>query len=664
MTRGLLLSRELGFLRIGLAVPPLRIADIDFNVKSIIGMMHDAGRAGVQVLVFPEMAITAYTLGDLVQHRMLLSRAKEGLSRVMEEGREAPPMLVILGLPLEVNQQLFNCAAVLNGGRILGIVPKSYLPSYREFYEGRWFSPGKGFPVDHISLLGNTVPFGTDILFSLADIPDAVIGVEICEDLWVPLSPHEYQALTGATVLVNLSASNELISKADWRRTMIGSESGRCLAAYCYVSSGTGESSNDAVYGGDAIIAENGTILAESARLSPAPQLLIADVDLERLVHDRRLSNSFHLASRQEGKFRMTTAVVSDPLVDQLRRPLDAHPFVPRDPQQRAQRCREIFSMQVAALAQKLVSAGKAHLVLGVSGGLDSTLALLVAVKTMDYLGLPRQHVHAYSLPGFGTTARTRSNAVRLCRALGVSTEKVNIIHACRRHLRDLGHDGQPDIVFENVQARYRTEFLFNRANQLDGIVLGTGDLTEIAVGWCTFAGDHISHYHVNASVPKTLVRYLVKWVAEEEMPASPARKVLFDILQTPISPELLPPEEGKIRQKSEEIIGPVELIDFFLYLFVRSGTRPGKVLFLAEQARRAGLFDTRYTPEELVKWLKVFIGRFFASQFKRTCFPEGPKLGSVSLSPRSDWRMPSEAVARMWLEDVDAMQARLYGLD
>jgi NAD+ synthase (glutamine-hydrolysing) len=463
-------------------------------------------------------------------------------------------------------------------------------------------------------------------------------------------------------VLINLSASNEVLGKADWRRIMVSSESGRCIAAYCYVSSGIGESSNDVVYGGHAIIAENGTILQESRRMSADSQLLVSDIDLERLAHDRRVTTSFCDASRQPRTLRHVDTEVTDIPLVKLWRTLDPHPFVPADPARRAERCREIFSMQVAALAKKVSGANKTHVVLGVSGGLDSTLALLVAVKTMDFLKLPRTNVYAYSLPGFGTTQRTKSNAMGLCQALGVSFGRVNITRTCASHLKDLNHGCQEDVVFENVQARYRTEFLFNKANELNGIVVGTGDLTEVALGWSTFSGDQLSHYHVNASVPKTLVRYLVRWVADEELTNSPAQKVLYDILETPISPELLRPEKGKIAQRSEEVIGPVELADFYLYPFIRFGMRPGKILYLANEARKQGLFEGQYTLDDLHKWLESFIERFFANQFKRTCLPEGPKIGSVSLSPRGDWRMPSDAEAKLWLEDLEGMHLKLRG--
>jgi NAD+ synthase (glutamine-hydrolysing) len=653
------LSRDLGFMRIGAAVPVLRVADVDANVTEIIGLIRTAGREGVQALCFPELAITGYTLGDLVQQQALLTKAEEGLGKILAESSDIP-MVVIVGLPISFEQKIFNSAVVINSGRILGVLPKTYLPTYKEFYDERWFESGNNCHENVIELAGQQAPFGIDILFRLKGIDSTLLGVEICEDLWVPFAPHEYQSISGATVIFNLSASNEVLGKDDWRRTMLSSESGRCLAAYCYVSSSIGESSNDIVFGGHAIIAENGLMLEESQRLCREPQLIISDVDLERLAFDRRLANSFQESTRNARSFRIIETEIADISAAKLHRRLDPHPFVPTDPSLRTARCREIFSMQVGALSKKLTGAKKKHIVVGISGGLDSTLSLLAAVKTTDFLDLPRTSVHAFTLPGFGTTRRTRANATKLCKALGVSFEEVDIRRSCTSQLKDLKHAGKQDIVFENVQARYRTEFLFNKANEVDAIMLGTGDLTEVALGWSTFAGDQISHYHINISVPKTLVRFLIRWVAEEELHGSPAEKILIDILETPISPELLRPTNGLISQKSEEIIGPVELADFYLYRFIRFGMPPGKILFLANEVRKQGLFDHQYSLDDLYKWLKSFIVRFFANQFKRTCFPEGPKVGSVSLSPRGDWRMPSDAEPALWLEDLEAMYRKL----
>jgi NAD+ synthase (glutamine-hydrolysing) len=433
------------------------------------------------------------------------------------------------------------------------------------------------------------------------------------------------------------------------------------LGAYCYVSSSIGESSNDIVFGGHALVAENGVILDESPRLCRESQLLITDVNIERLDFDRRTAGSFQYASRYGKPFRIVETAAHDIVAAELFRNIDPHPFVPADPSTRAERCREIFSMQVGALCKKLKGAKKQNIVLGISGGLDSTLALLAAVKTLDFMGLPRTNIYAFTLPGYGTTRRTKNNATKLCESLNVSFAEVNITSSCASQLKDLGHSGSQDVVFENVQARYRTDFLFNKANELDAIMLGTGDLTEVALGWSTFAGDQVSHYHINVSVPKTLVRFLIRWVAEEELCHSPSEKVLNDILDTPISPELLrPSKKGQISQKSEDIIGPVELADFFLYPFIRFGMRPGKVLFLADFINRKGLFDRRYSLDELHKWLQSFLKRFFANQFKRTCMPEGPKVGSVSLSPRGDWRMPSDAEPGLWLKDLEEMYLRL----
>jgi len=657
----ILLNRDLGFLRIAAAVPELRVADVDFNVAAMLGMVKEAGSKGVQVLAFPEMSVTGYTIGDLVHQQALLAKAVDGLAR-LAAGSADSGMLIVAGLPMLIDQKVFNCAALLNGGQVLAIIPKTYLPAYKEFYESRWFVSSEDACSDTVHMGERAIPFGAGILVSLRGLPTAMLGVEICEDMWVPLAPHEYQALAGATVLLNISASNEVLAKAEWRRSMVTSESGRCAAACCYVSAGMGESSNDAVFGGHTLIAENGNLLAESGVFESKTGLTVSDIDVDRLVHDRMSLTSFRQSPGHLKPFRVIEANVNDVTASSLLRTIDPHPFVPGDPAKRTQRCRDIFAMQVAALAKKLTGSGIDRVVLGVSGGLDSTLALLVAARTMDYLKLPVKNVTACTLPGFGTTRRTRDNATDLCKALGVSFERVDITATCKAHMDDLGHDGREDVVFENIQARYRTEFLFNRANGLNAIMLGTGDLTEVALGWSTFSGDHMSHYDINVSIPKTLVQYLIRWVAEEELAGSPAQKILRDVLDTPISPELRRPVRGQISQRSEDVIGPVELADFYLYPFVRWGMRPGKILFIANEARKRKLFDGRYTLEELNRWLAVFINRFFANQFKRTCLPEGPKIGSVSLSPRGDWRMPSDAEPALWLEDLERMYSRLRG--
>lgn len=653
------LNKDLGLLRVGLGIVPLRVADVEFNVAAIIKTVKQASREGIQLLAFPEMAITGYTIGDLVYQQALLNDAVKGLNNILKQSSKTD-QLIIIGMPLEIGQRIFNCAVAISSGRILGVIPKTLLPNHKEYYENRWFTSSRDATTDNIEILGQSVYFGTDILFKVNGLSSAIVGIEICEDLWVPLAPHEYQALAGATVLVNISASNEILGKAEWRRNMVISESGRCLSAYAYVSAGSDESSNDLVYGGHAIIAENGSMSAESKPFAVDSRLLISDIDLQRLMHDRYQQTSFHDSSRQLETFRIVDCQVKDIPASKLFYKINPHPFVPDEPERRADTCHDIFSMQVAALVKKLSGAHKQNLVLGISGGLDSTLALIAAIKTMDHLNLPHKNVFTYTLPGFGTTPRTWNNATKLCKALGVSMASISINRTCKATLDDLDHNKKEDVVFENVQARYRTEFLFNKANQVDGIVLGTGDLTELALGWATFAGDQLSHYHINASVPKTLVRYLVKWIADEELANSPAQHILYDILKTPISPELLPPSQDNITQKSEDIIGPMELTDFYLYPFVRFGMPPGKILFIAYEANRLGLFDQKYSLNELYRWLKSFIKRFFANQFKRTCMPEGPKIGSVGLSPRGDWRMPSDAEANTWLADLDVMYDEL----
>jgi NAD+ synthase (glutamine-hydrolysing) len=659
LERAIFLNKDLGFLRIAAAVPEMKVADVDFNVKTILAMLDKARVAGVQIVTFPEMCLTGYRIDDLVQHQVLLNKALDGLAAIVTSTNNIPT-IVIVGLPISIEQKIFNCAAVLCEGKIIGIVPKTYLPNYKEFYDCRWFESGTFLESTNVELNGQIVPCGTDLLFKFRQFPAAIFGLEICEDLWVPVSPHAYQALAGANLIFNLSASNEVLGKDDWRRVIISSESGRCQTAYCYVSSSIGESSNDIVFGGHSVIAENGTILDESRRLCRESQMIISDIDIERLVFDRQAATTLRSSGYPIPLFRTLDIDLRDiPATDLIRR-LDPHPFVPGDTADRSARCGEIFSMQVGALSKKLSGAKKQKIVLGISGGLDSTLALLAAVKTADFLGLPRTNICTYTLPGFGTTKRTKTNATRLCQALGVSFENVDITKTCSSQLKDLGHTGKEDVVFENVQARYRTAFLFNKANELDAIMLGTGDLTEIALGWSTFAGDQVSHYHVNVSVPKTLVIYLIGWVADEEMEETPAQKILKDIIATPISPELLRPSNGRIKQKSEDIIGPVELADFYLYPFIRFGMRPGKILFMADAVNRRGLFDGKYDLEELNKWLNSFIKRFFSNQFKRTCMPEGPKVGSVSLSPRGDWRMPSDAEPALWLEDLEKMYVLL----
>ncbi len=662
-----------GFLRVAAACPELRVADCPFNADRTLELLADAEGRGVDLVVFPEMGLTGYTCYDLF-HTLPLQRAAEAaLAQVVEQSVGVFRGVAVVGLPLAIDGQLFNCAAVIEGGRILGVIPKTYLPNYKEFYDARYYSPAHNAVSREVCVGGQTVPFGTDLLFTCENLPDFVLGVEICEDLWTPVPPSTLQAMAGATVLANLSASNEAIGKSSYRRQLIGCQSGRCIAGYVYAAAGIGESTTDVVFGGHCVIAENGSILAESPRFRPGSSLLVADLDLDRLRHDRIQTNSFNdsrrdfMAGREIRRVRF--ALSSASRTPALERFIDAHPFVPHDPLTLKDRCDEIFHTQVAGLSRRLSHIHNHGVSIGVSGGLDSTLALLVVCKTMDLLGAPRERIKALTMPGFGTTSRTKTNAHALMRSLRVGVREADIRPMCFEQMKALGHapfgislDGvtidtltemllhlpperRQDLVFENVQARVRTSLLMNA-----GFVIGTGDLSELALGWCTYNADHMSMYNPNASIPKTLVKFLVRWAAENEFDGD-IRRTLLAVVATEISPELLPPSaEGTIAQSTEGTVGPYELVDFFLYHFLRWGAEPEKVLFLASQAK----FDKEYTPEEVRNWLRLFLRRFFANQFKRSCLPDGPKVGSVSLSPRGDWRMPSDASARVWLEAIE----------
>jgi NAD+ synthase (glutamine-hydrolysing) len=660
-----------GFVRVAAAVPSLRVADCAFNAERILDLMARAEHAHVAILLFPELSLTGYTCGDLFHQTALQRGARDALAEVARHSEGVFSGLAVVGLPLVVDDRLFNCAAVLHRGRVLAIIPKSYLPNYTEFYEGRWFAAGIGARGQQVVLDGEAVPFGTDCLFEADDVEELIVGVEICEDFWVPIPPSTYQALRGAIVLLNLSASNEVIGKAAYRRQLVTSQSGRCIAAYVYASCGVCESSTDVVFGGHCMIAENGGLLAESPRFQREETLLLADVDIGRLRAERLRVHSFADCRRSPGADRLFTRIPfsagrhAAQAPRRLARPVEAHPFVPRGQEQLRERCEEIFHTQVAGLARRLEHVCKPPVTLGISGGLDSTLALLVTCKTLDLLGMPRQRIHAFTMPGFGTTPRTRNNATALMQELGVTAAVIDIRALCLAEMRALGHrpfgipiDGfsdeevterlrqvpaerRHDLVFENVQARMRTSILMN-----SGFVIGTGDLSEAALGWCTYNGDHMSMYNPNAGIPKTLVKFLVRWVADNEFEGE-ARRILLDIIATDISPELLPTgEDGAPVQATEDIVGPYELHDFFLFHLLRWRATPEKVLYLAGQAA----FDRPYAPEEIHRWLRVFVERFFANQFKRSCVPDGPKVGSVSLSPRGDWRMPSDAHAALWL--------------
>ena len=539
-------------------------------------------------------------------------------------------------------QRLYNAALIFQGGTLLGVVPKSVLPNYKEFYEQRWFTPGRAVHGETVAVAGMTAPFGVDLLFAADD--ETTLGVEICEDLWTAVPPSSRQAMGGATVLANLSASDELVGKAEYRRALVANQSGRCVAAYVYASAGVHESTTDLVYGGHALIAENGALLAENARFQRQSELLAADVDCQRLAMTRVTETAFGDAPVPPFR-RVALAPWRAPTA--LRRAVDAHPFVPGDPALRDRRCEEIFSIQASGLAKRLAHTRAKVAVVGVSGGLDSTLALLVAVEAAKRLGQDARLVLAVTMPGFGTTERTRGNALKLCRELGVTTREIDVRPACTQHFADIGHDpATHDVTYENVQARERTQLLMDLANKEGGLVVGTGDLSEIALGWSTYNGDHMSMYAVNCGVPKTLIRYVVQWVADHA--AAAAQATLRDVLDTPITPELLPHRAGEIQQKTEEVIGPYELHDFFLYHLVKYGAPPAKLQFLAERA-----FAGRYDAAVIAQWRTVFLRRFFAMQFKRSCIPDGPKVGTICLSPRGDWRMPSDASASAWLGDA-----------
>ncbi len=637
-----------GFVRVATAVPKMQVGNVDFNVTEIKKLATEATKREAAVISFPELCLTGYTLGDLFHQELVLKKALKALEDLKFFSINIPS-LICVGLPLALEDKLFNVAALISNGKILGIVPKTYIPGYKEFYEERWFASGRDLKIEEINLFGEVVPIGTDMLFNISSEPKITLGIEICEDLWMPLPPSSFQALAGANVILNLSASNELVGKASYRRDLISQQSARGVVAYIYSSCGVHESTTDVVFSGHALIAENGSIIKESTRFQRISEIIYGDLDIAHLITDRQKSTSFGEGLHETTKsFRLITPLnMRVPQITNLNKDIPKQPFVPQDKSKRNEVAREIFNIQSAGLAKRLEHAKINKIVLGLSGGLDSTLALLVAIKAFSDLGLKTQGIHTFSLPSFGTSKRTKNNAEKLAQALGCTFEEVNIEKGCQEQLALLKHSGQEDVTYENTQARYRTMFLMNKANQIEAIVLGTGDLSEIALGWCTFTGDQISHYHVNSGVPKTLVKYLIEWVSDQKEFIK-ARQILNSILATPISPELTKPKNGQIAQKTEEIIGPYELHDFFLYHFVRWGSEPKKILFLANY-----VFKNNYKPTEIKKWLTVFIKRFFNNQWKRSVMPDGPKVGSVSLSPRGDWRMPSDAEVALWIKEL-----------
>ena len=636
-----------GFVKVAAAVPLVQVADCFYNIEKIEGLMRQASEKGVQIIAFPELSVTGYTCLDLFAQQTLLNGAEAALLQLVSNTADLD-ILTIVGVPLRTENRLINAAVVFQKGAIRGVVPKTYLPNYKEFQEQRWFTSATELRESTISIGKEEYPMGSHLLFRSGRL---TAGIEICEDLWVPVPPSSLLTMEGANIIFNLSASNELIGKHAYLRSLICQQSARCMAGYVYASSGFGESSTDLVFAGNGIIAENGNLLAESPRFTMEEQLVISEIDIETLQNDRQVNTSFMYGTSglPKEKAQVVDFQVRIPDGFSLTRPVDPHPFTPSG-EALKERCEEIFHIQVAGLAKRLVHAHAQTAVVGISGGLDSTLALLVTVMTFDALKMPRGQIIGITMPGFGTTDRTYTNACDLIRSLGVTLKEIPIKEACLQHFRDIDHDPSVhDVTYENSQARERTQLLMDVANQKNGLVIGTGDLSELALGWATYNGDHMSMYGVNGSIPKTLVKYLVEWVANHKVDDA-SRLTLLDIVDTPISPELIPADEnGNIKQKTEDLFGPYELHDFFLYHFLRFGSHPSKIYFLAQEAF-AGIYDNA----TVKKWLYTFFRRFFQQQFKRSCLPDGPKVGSVSLSPRGDWRMPSDAVSRLWLEEIE----------
>ncbi len=642
-----------GFVKVAAASPSLKVADCKFNTEQIINLIFNADKQGVNAIVFPELSITSYTSADLFNQRILLESAIDSLSEICKTTANLS-IISIVGAPIEVSNRLYNTGIVICKGKILGIVPKTFLPNYNEFYDKRWFSSGRELRQKTIELFGEEVPIGTDLIFKTKDFGFAL---EICEDLWTPIPPSSLQCLYGAEVIFNLSASPETVGKNPYRQSLISQQSARCISGYVYAAAGNGESTTDLVFAGSNIIAENGDILAESERFSFENQLCIADIDIDKLKNDRLKNKSFSVSEYTNLDNVEYRTIAIDIQADEskpfsLKRFINPTPFVPF-PSKIDDRCSEIFSIQVGGLAKRLLHTNIQKAVIGVSGGLDSTLALLVMVKAFDKLNIPRENIYGITMPGFGTTDRTYNNAINLMKSLGITIKEISIKEAVLQHFKDIEHDPQVhDITYENSQARERTQILMDYANKVNGLVIGTGDLSELALGWCTYNGDHMSMYAVNTSIPKTLVRTLVKWVAETQMDDT-SHDILLDVVDTPISPELLPAtENGEIAQITEDTVGPYILHDFFLYNMLRFGFEPRKIFYLAQHA-----FKDQYGKEEILKWLKTFYWRFFTQQFKRSCIPDGPKVGSINLSPRGDWRMPSDASSALWLKQLDTMQ-------
>lgn len=641
-----------GFIKVAAAIPSVKVADCSYNVQQIESLIAMAEGKGVEVIVFPELCITGYTCQDLFKQTLLLEQAETSVLMLLDFTRKLD-IISIVGVPVVVGDLLLNCAAVIQKGDLLGLVPKTYLPNYSEFYEKRWFASSQDLQPSEIRFAGNKIVVTPQpTLFRTCD--GAMFGVEICEDVWAPVPPSCNLALSGADIIFNLSASDELIGKHDYLKGLLAQQSARMISGYVYSGCGFGESTQDVVYGGNAIAYENGQLLAESERFALDSQLIITQIDVEKIRNERR-TNSTYINAQRGHDSRIVNAHTVMPRDFELIRDVDPHPFIPKtDDMEKS--CDEIFSIQVAGLAKRLVHTGCKTVVVGISGGLDSTLALLVCVRTFDKLQLSRKGIVGVTMPGFGTTDRTYNNAVNLMKSLGITLREISIADAVKQHFNDIGHDiNVHDVTYENSQARERTQILMDLSNQLGALVIGTGDLSELALGWATYNGDHMSMYGVNAGVPKTLIKYLVKFVAMSE-DSDETRSILLDIIDTPISPELIPADEaGNITQKTEDLVGPYELHDFFLYHIIRFGYRPSKIFMLACKAFDGSNPEAPFYDDETIKkWLTIFLRRFFNQQFKRSCLPDGPKVGSVSLSPRGDWRMPSDASSALWLKECE----------
>ncbi len=637
-----------GFIKVGAAVPAVSVADVVYNVQEIERLMTLADSQHVELLCFPELSLTGYTCQDLFKEQLLLSKAEEGLLALLDFSRQLD-VITVVGLPVQTGGLLLNCAAVIHSGSLLGVVPKTYLPNYNEFYEKRWFASSQDLNDTEIYLAGNPVKLSAAPKLFVTD-SGVKFGVEVCEDVWAPIPPSNNLTMAGADIILNCSTSNDIIGKHAYLRSLLAQQSARTISGYVYSSSGFGESTQDLVFGGNAMIFENGRLLVEGERFSFQPQLQTAQIDVERLRTDRSTNSTFINAQRHaQAELIDCKPVTEAPFT--LERVVDAHPFIPSD-ERMADTCEEILNIQVAGLAKRLVHTHCQHVVIGISGGLDSTLALLVCVRTFDKLGYDRKGIVGVTMPGFGTSDRTHDNAVSLMQLLGISQMEVSIAKAVTQHFEDIGHDASiHDATYENSQARERTQILMDLANKLNALVIGTGDLSELALGWATYNGDHMSMYGVNASVPKTLIQYVVRYIAEQPK-FKAERETLIDIVDTPISPELTPADEhGNIQQKTEDLVGPYELHDFFMYYMMRFGFRPEKIYMMAKHA-----FKGQYDDATIKKWLTTFCRRFFSQQFKRSCLPDGPKVGSVSLSPRGDWRMASDASSAMWVKECEEL--------